>query len=136
MYSGRITEIGTVVGTGPEIVIEAAKTAASLTESGSVSINGTCVSAVHVDDQTGRFRAGISAETANRSTLGDLAPGAQVNLELPLRVGDALDGHLVQGHTDAIGKIAKVDEEPGGSRRVWIRPPKRFLDEITAKGSV
>jgi 3,4-dihydroxy 2-butanone 4-phosphate synthase/3,4-dihydroxy 2-butanone 4-phosphate synthase/GTP cyclohydrolase II len=59
-----------------------------------------------------------------------------VNLELPLRVGDALDGHLVQGHTDAIGKVAKVDEEPGGSRRVWIRAPKRFLDEIVAKGSV
>lgn len=136
MYSGRITEIGTVTGTGPDLVIEAAKTAASLTAGGSVSINGTCVSAVHVDDQTGRFRAGISAETANRSTLGDLAPGARVNLELPLRVGDALDGHLVQGHTDAVGKIAKVDEEPGGSRRVWIRPPKRFLDEIVAKGSV
>jgi 3,4-dihydroxy 2-butanone 4-phosphate synthase/3,4-dihydroxy 2-butanone 4-phosphate synthase/GTP cyclohydrolase II len=136
MYSGRITEIGTVVGTGPDLVIEAAKTAASLTAGGSVSINGTCVSAVHVDGQTGRFRAGISAETANRSTLGDLAPGAQVNLELPLRVGDVLDGHLVQGHTDAIGKVAKVDEEPGGSRRVWIRPPRRFLDEIVAKGSV
>jgi 3,4-dihydroxy 2-butanone 4-phosphate synthase/3,4-dihydroxy 2-butanone 4-phosphate synthase/GTP cyclohydrolase II len=136
MYSGRITEIGTVVGTGPGLVIEAAKTAASLTAGGSVSINGTCVSAVHVDDQTGRFRAGISAETASRSTLGDLAPGARVNLELPLRVGDALDGHLVQGHTDAIGKVAKVDEEPGGSRRVWIRAPKRFLDEIVAKGSV
>jgi 3,4-dihydroxy 2-butanone 4-phosphate synthase len=136
MYSGRITEIGTVVGTGPDLVIEAAKTAASLTVGGSVNINGTCVSAVHVDDQTGRFRAGISAETATRSTLGDLAPGARVNLELPLRVGDALDGHLVQGHTDATGKIAKVDEEPGGSRRVWIRPPKRFLDEIVAKGAV
>jgi 3,4-dihydroxy 2-butanone 4-phosphate synthase/3,4-dihydroxy 2-butanone 4-phosphate synthase/GTP cyclohydrolase II len=136
MYSGRITEIGTVVGTGPGLVIEAAKTAASLTAGGSVSINGTCVSAVHVDDQTGRFRAGISAETASRSTLGDLAPGARVNLELPLRVGDPLDGHLVQGHTDAIGKVAKVDEEPGGSRRVWIRAPKRFLDEIVAKGSV
>ncbi len=136
MYSGRVTEIGTVVETGPGFVVEAAKTAASLTVGGSVSINGTCVSAAHVDDQTGRFRARISAETANRSTLGDLSPGARVNLELPLRVGDTLDGHLVQGHTDAIGKVAKVDTEPGGSVRVWIRPPKRFLDEIVAKGSV
>src|SRR5262249_15268283 len=125
-----------VVGTGPEIVIEAAKTAASLTEGGSVSINGTCVSAVHVDDQTRRFPARSSAQTGDRSTPGDLAPSAPGEPELPPRVGDALDGHLVQGHTDGIGKIAKVDEEPGGSRRVWIRSPKRFLGEIVAKGSV
>lgn len=136
MYSGCITEIGTVIETRSGLVIEATKTAAGLSPGGSVSVNGTCVSAVQVDAGTGRFRAEISAETANRSTLGDLAPGATVNLELPLRVGDALDGHLVQGHTDAIGKVTKVDAEPGGSRRVWIRPPKRFLDEIVAKGSV
>jgi riboflavin synthase alpha subunit len=136
MYSGCVTELGTVVETGPGLVIEAAKTAAGLTAGGSVSVNGTCVSVVQVDGATGRFLAGISAETANRSTLGDLSPGDRVNLELPLRVGDRLDGHLVQGHTDAIGKVAKVDREPGGSVRVWIRPPKRFLDEIVAKGSV
>jgi riboflavin synthase alpha subunit len=40
-----------------------------------------------------------------------------VNLELPLRVGDVLDGHLVQGHTDAIGKVTRVDTEHGGSLR-------------------
>ncbi len=136
MYSGRITEIGTVIETGSGLVIEAAKTTAGLSPGGSVNVNGTCVSAVEVDDATGRFRAEVSAETSHRSTLGDLAPGATVNLELPLRVGDALDGHLVQGHTDAIGKVTKIDAEPGASRRVWIRPPKRFLDEIVAKGSV
>jgi len=42
----------------------------------------------------------------------------------------------VQGHTDAVGKVAKIDAERAGSLRVWIRPPKRFLDEIVAKGSV
>ncbi len=136
MYSGRITEIGTVIETGSGLVIEAAKTTAGLSPGGSVNVNGTCVSAVATDDATGRFRAELSAETARRSTLGDLAPGATVNLEMPLRVGDILDGHLVQGHTDAIGKVTRVDEEHGASRRVWIRPPKRFLDEIVAKGSV
>jgi 3,4-dihydroxy 2-butanone 4-phosphate synthase len=136
MYSGRVTEIGTVVEAGPGLVIEAAKTAAGLSPGGSVNVNGTCVSVFQVDHETGRFGAGISAETASRSTLGDLAPGAEVNLELPLRVGDALDGHLVQGHTDAIGKVTRVDAEHAGGLRVWIRPPKRFLDEIVAKGSV
>jgi 3,4-dihydroxy 2-butanone 4-phosphate synthase/3,4-dihydroxy 2-butanone 4-phosphate synthase/GTP cyclohydrolase II len=136
MYSGRITETGIVIETGSRLVIEAPKTAAGLSPGGSVNVNGTCVSAVQADGAAGRFEAEISAETANRSTLGELAPGARVNLELPLRVGDALDGHLVQGHTDAIGKVTKVDAEHGGSRRVWIRPPKRFLEEIVAKGSV
>jgi riboflavin synthase alpha subunit len=78
----------------------------------------------------------VSAETAARSTLGQILVGTRVNLELPLRVGDRLDGHLVQGHTDGVGKIARVDEEHGGCRRVWIRPPRRFLDEIVAKGFV
>jgi 3,4-dihydroxy 2-butanone 4-phosphate synthase/3,4-dihydroxy 2-butanone 4-phosphate synthase/GTP cyclohydrolase II len=136
MYSGRITETGIVIETGSRLVIEAPKTAAGLSPGGSVNVNGTCVSAVQADGAAGRFEAEISAETANRSTLGELAPGARVNLELPLRVGDALDGHLVQGHTDAIGKVTKVDAEHGGSRRVWIRPPLRFLEEIVAKGSV
>lgn len=136
MYSGSISEIGTVVETSSGLVIEAAKTAGALSVGGSVNVSGTCVSAVRVDDETGRFLVEISAETAKRSILGDLALGAKVNLELPLRVGDALDGHLVQGHTDAIGKVTKVDTEQGGSLRVWIRPPKRFLDEIVVKGSV
>jgi riboflavin synthase alpha subunit len=74
MYSGRITETGTVIETGSGLVIEAAKTAAGLSAGGSVNVNGTCVSAVQVDDGTGRFLAGISAETARRSTLGDLTP--------------------------------------------------------------
>jgi 3,4-dihydroxy 2-butanone 4-phosphate synthase len=136
MYTGRVTEIGTVLETGSRLVIEAPKTAAGLSAGGSVNVNGTCVSAVQVDRAAGHFAVEISAETATRSALADLAPGAGVNLELPLRVGDALDGHLVQGHTDAIGKVTKADAERGGSLRVWIRPPRRFLDEIVAKGSV
>jgi len=136
MYSGRITEIGTVAEAGSRLIIQAAKTSAGLSVGGSVNVNGTCLSAVQADGETGWFGVAISAETASRSTLGGLAPGARVNLELPLRAGDALDGHLVQGHTDAIGKVTKVDAEPSGSVRVWIRPPKRFLNEIVAKGSV
>jgi 3,4-dihydroxy 2-butanone 4-phosphate synthase len=136
MYTGRIAEIGTVVETGPRLVVEAPKTTAGLSAGGSVNVSGACVSAVRVDRAAGRFAVELSAETVARSILGELAVGARVNLELPLRVGDPLDGHLVQGHTDAIGKVAKVDAGHGGSLRVWIRPPRRFLDEIVAKGSV
>jgi 3,4-dihydroxy 2-butanone 4-phosphate synthase len=136
MFSGRITEVGTVVETGPRLVVDAPKTAAGLSPGGSVNVSGTRLSAVRVDQAAGRFEAEISAETATRSALATVVVGARVNLELPLRVGDPLDGHLVQGHTDAIGKVARIDSEPSGGRRVWIRPPKRFTDEIVAKGSV
>jgi 3,4-dihydroxy 2-butanone 4-phosphate synthase len=136
MFTGHITEIGTVIETGSRLVIEAPKSAGGLSAGGSVNVNGTCVSAVLADAEAGRFAVEISAETVTRSVLGGLAPGTRVNVELPLRAGDVLDGHLVQGHTDAIGKVTKVDAECGGSLRVWIRPPKRFLDGIVAKGFV
>jgi 3,4-dihydroxy 2-butanone 4-phosphate synthase/3,4-dihydroxy 2-butanone 4-phosphate synthase/GTP cyclohydrolase II len=136
MFSGRISEIGTVLEAGARLVIEAPKTTAGLSAGGSVGVKGTCLSTVSVNDAAGSFAVEISAETVARSTMGEILAGARVNLELPLRVGDRLDGHLVQGHTDAVGKIARVDEEHSGCRRVWIRPPKRFLDEIVAKGFV
>jgi 3,4-dihydroxy 2-butanone 4-phosphate synthase/3,4-dihydroxy 2-butanone 4-phosphate synthase/GTP cyclohydrolase II len=67
--------------------------------------------------------------------LGELAAGAAVNVELPARVGDPIEGHLVQGHVDAIAKVLRVDPEASG-RRVWLRPPERFIESLVAKGSV
>ncbi len=135
MFNGRITEVGTVHVGPASLTVEAPKTAAILSEGGSVCVNGVCLSVTTIAD--GRFTTDISAETARRSTLGDLRPGAQVNLEVPLSVGDHLDGHLVQGHVDAVGKVTRVDsDETDGGHRVWIRPPRRFLDEVVGKASV
>jgi riboflavin synthase alpha subunit len=134
MFSGRITEVGSVAGAGHGLVIEAPKTAGSLSVGGSVNVGGACLSAVEVRESW--FRADLSAETVNRSTLASLRPGERVNLELPLRVGDPLDGHLVQGHVDAVGTVTLAGQEAGAARRVWIRPPRRFLDDIVAKGFI
>lgn len=134
MFSGRIIEVGTVVEPGPRLVVEASKTAGGLDVGGSVCVSGTCLSAVAVNE--GWFRADLSEETVHRTTLAELRSGDRVNLELPLRVGDPLDGHLVQGHTDAVGKVTGIDEDVAGGRRVWIRPPRRFMDEVLAKGSI
>ena len=134
MFSGRITDVGTVADAGHGLVVEASKTAGSLAVGGSVNVDGACLSAVEVSESF--FGVQVSPETVNRSTLASLRPGERVNLELPLRVGDRLDGHLVQGHVDAVGKVTLTEEEPGGTRRVWIRPPRRFLDDIVAKGFI
>jgi 3,4-dihydroxy 2-butanone 4-phosphate synthase len=134
MFSGRITEVGMVADAGDLLIIEAPKTAGSVSVGGSVNLNGACLSAVETGGSC--FGVEVSPETVNRSTLGGLRPGDRVNLELPLRVGDPLDGHLVQGHVDAVGKVMLADEEAGGTRRPWIRPPRRFLDDIVAKGFI
>src|SRR5215813_332781 len=134
MFSGRITEVGTVADIEHRLIVEAPKTAGSLHVGGSVNVNGACLSAVEVGESC--FGVEVSSETVNRSTLASLRPGERVNLECPLRVGDRLDGHLVQGHVDAVGKVMLAEEEPAGTRRVWFRPPRRFLDAIVAKGFI
>jgi 3,4-dihydroxy 2-butanone 4-phosphate synthase/3,4-dihydroxy 2-butanone 4-phosphate synthase/GTP cyclohydrolase II len=134
MFSGLITEVGTVGAVNGGVVIDAPKTAGALTIGGSVCVNGVCLSAVDVGDSW--FRTDISSETGRRSTLAELVVGEPVNLELPLRVGDPLGGHLVQGHADAVGKVTLLEYDQAGGRRVWIRPPRRFMDDVIAKGSI
>ncbi len=134
MFNGRIIEVGTVIEPGPRLVIQGPKTAGGLGVGGSVCVSGTCLSAVEVDE--GWFLTDLSEETAHRTTLAERRAGDPVNLELPLRVGDPLDGHLVQGHTDAVGKVTAFDDDIARGRRVWIRPPRRFMDEVVAKGSI
>lgn len=134
MFSGRITEVGTITAIDRGLVIEAPKTAGALSLGGSVCVDGVCLSAADLGD--GWFRADISAETAHRSALVEHNLGARVNLELPLRLGDPLDGHLVQGHVDAVGKVTHVEDDAAGGRRVWIRPPRRFMADVVAKASV
>src|ERR1700752_906829 len=100
MYRGFIREIGRVTESRDgSLCVQAPKACAELLPGGSVSVAGTCISAVEVDGDT--FRADVSSETGRRSTLGELAPGAAVNVELPMRAGDSIEGHLVQGHVDA-----------------------------------
>jgi 3,4-dihydroxy 2-butanone 4-phosphate synthase/3,4-dihydroxy 2-butanone 4-phosphate synthase/GTP cyclohydrolase II len=137
MFSGMISEIGVIApGDGSQaLVIAAAKAAGNLRRGGSLAVSGVRLTAADIDPGAGQIRVQLSPETRHRSTLGELEPGTRVNVELPLALGDRLDGHLVQGHVDAVGKVAGITDEPAG-RRVWIRPPARALRELVAKGSI
>jgi len=104
-----------------------------LTDGDSVAVQGVCLTATAVDPD--RFTADVMAETLRRSTLGELRDGASVNLELPLRTGDRLGGHVVQGHVDGVGEVVDVAEE-GFARRVWIEPPPDLLRYVVQKGSI
>lgn len=134
MFTGRIQEIGEIESaSGERIVLRAAKTAGRVQVGGSLNVAGVCVTVEHVAGAT--VTATVSAETCRRTTFDSCQPGQRVNLEPALAVGDPLDGHLVQGHVDAVGKIAGADGQ-GAARRVWIRPPARFLPRVAAKGSI
>src|SRR5262245_54391996 len=134
MYTGFISEIGEVVERADDrLAVRAPKSASRLAPGRSVSIAGVCLSVERIEGAT--FAARVSRETERRSTLAELQRGARVNLELPLAAGSGLEGHLVQGHVDAVGKVVKVEPE-GAGRRVWIKPPERVIPGLVAKGCV
>jgi riboflavin synthase len=99
----------------------------------SIAVNGVCLSAAALHD--GSFAADAMNETLARTSLGGLAPGAAVNLELPLRASDRLGGHVVQGHVDGVGEIAEVTSD-GIARRVRIEAPPDVLRYVIEKGSI
>jgi riboflavin synthase len=100
----------------------------------SVAVNGVCLTATTVDD--GAFAADVMNETLERSSLGGAGQGARVNVELPLRPADRLGGHVVQGHVDGLGRVARVEVD-GFARRVRVEPEDAAqLRYVVEKGSI
>jgi riboflavin synthase len=137
MFTGLVADLGHVTafersGDGARLRIETTL-AAQLSDGDSVAVNGVCVTATAVDGAS--FAAEAMNETLTRTSLGGLASGAEVNLELPLRAGDRLGGHVVQGHVDAVGLVAAVSED-GFAQRVRIAAPEGVLRYVVEKGSI
>jgi riboflavin synthase len=99
----------------------------------SIAVNGVCLTVVELID--GGFVADVSAETLECTTLGALQPGAAVNLELALRAGSRLGGHLVSGHVDAVGKLIGRSTD-ARSERLEFEAPEAIKKFIAAKGSI
>ena len=99
----------------------------------SIAVNGCCLTVVAFDAQS--FEADVSNETLSLTTLGALPVGAAVNLERSLRPTDRLGGHLVAGHVDAVGTVAKTWDD-GRSQRWRFAAPASLLRYVAAKGSV
>ena len=137
MFTGLVLGVGRIASmerseSGARIVIET-PLVAELHTGDSIAVNGVCLSATSL--QNGSFLADAMNETLSRTSLGDLAPGAQVNLELPLRASDRLGGHMVQGHVDGVGRVASVRED-GFARRIEIEAPPELLRYVIEKGSI
>jgi len=104
--------------------------ASELRPGDSIAVNGVCLTAVNPTEHG--FSADVMAETLRRSSLGE---GDRVNLELPLRAGDRLGGHMVQGHVDGTGRVAHTGDE-GFARLVTIEADPELLKYVVEKGSI
>jgi riboflavin synthase len=135
VFTGIVEELGRVLDRrGARLVIAAGKTLDSTDLGSSVAINGVCLTVVERGSDALAFDMG--PETLAVTTLGDLAVGDPVNLERPLRMGDFLGGHIVQGHVDGIGLVTAVERAADTSRiRVEWQDP-RLAPYLIAKGSV
>lgn len=99
----------------------------------SISVNGCCLTVTSRLGNT--FWADLNPETCVVTTLGALQPGAAVNLERPLKMGERLGGHLVQGHVDGIGIVNQITAEKN-SKNVSIRVPASLAKFLVPKGSI
>jgi riboflavin synthase len=137
MFTGLVADKGTVTAVdatadGVRLAVRTAL-APEISEGDSVAVNGVCLTATAIAD--GGFSADVMHETLRRSSLAEVAEGAEVNLELPLRASDRLGGHVVQGHVDGLGTITGVTED-GFARVVEISAPAETLRYVVEKGSI
>lgn len=138
MFTGLIQRIGTVkrVSRGAGLVLEIAADSPwtkPLEEGESVAVNGVCLTVVKCDHS--RFTADVLRETESRTGLAELVPGSKVNLERALRAGDAMGGHIVQGHVDCRGEV--IAKEPKGRDfQLRVKCGRVLAAQSVLKGSI
>ena len=152
MFTGLVEHVGTIesvelwdVGARPDsngaradqigarIRVQAGPLAEGLAKSGSIAVNGCCLTAVNIEGQS--FAADLSGETLRRTSLGEMKSGTRVNLERPLTAMKELGGHFVQGHVDGVGRVARLEPE-GANWWFGVRVPADLVRYIAMKGSI
>ncbi len=138
MFTGLVEHVGTIESFernqgGARIRVNAGPLTDGLAKSGSIAVNGCCLTAVDISKET--FAADLSGETLRRTSLGEMKPGARVNLERPLTAMKELGGHFVQGHVDGVGRVARLELEDAN----WwfgVRVPDDLARYVAMKGSI
>lgn len=137
MFTGIVTDVGTVRAIeqrgDTRIEIETSYDMDDVDIGASIACSGPCLTVV--EKGSGWFAVEASAETLDKTALGDWAVGTQVNLERAMRIGDELGGHIVSGHVDAVAEVVDMTPE-GDSMRFSFEAPADFAKYIAPKGSV
>jgi riboflavin synthase len=136
VFTGLIEDLGTIaavarVPRGVRLSVETRLD--GLAHGASIAVDGVCLTAV--DLAPGRFTADVSAETLDKTTLGERKAGDRVNLERPMALGDRLGGHLVLGHVDGVGEMLGK-QAIGEGVRVELRLPAGAAPLAVYKGSI
>jgi riboflavin synthase len=137
MFTGIVAAVGRITGVerakgGVRLAIDAGALGLGDVRVGdSIAVNGACLTVVKRGRKS--FDVEVSRETL-RCTVGLDRAGA-VNLEKSLRLSDRLDGHIVLGHVDGVGKVTRT-ESAGSSRRLFVRSPAGLARYIARKGSI
>ena len=139
MFSGIVQAVGKIATLQPRggdvrLVVEAADLGVDSVALGdSISVSGCCLTVVEIDAL--RLAFDVSNETLACTSLGALPVGAGVNLEKALRLADRLDGHLVSGHVDGVGRVIAIEPD-ARSQRWTFEVPAELAKYIAGKGSV
>lgn len=138
MFTGIIEELGTVgqMDRRPDsikLTIQARKVLEGTQLGDSIAVNGVCLTVTSMTDSS--FTADVMHETMRRSSLSDIKSGSKVNLERAMQVGGRLGGHIVSGHIDGVGHIARIAAD-GIARVITISIPKDMEPFIVEKGSI
>jgi riboflavin synthase len=140
MFTGIIEEVGratsiTNQNANRRLTVSASHLVKELKKGDSIAVSGVCLTAVEITTKS--FAADLAEETWNRTSFSRIQPGAQVNLELPMRADGRFGGHIVQGHVDGTGKFIALDEIPDADS-YWLRIeiPPELARYVISKGSL
>lgn len=144
MFTGLIAETGEIVSFenkngAARLRVAAPTLARSLATGDSIAVSGVCLTALAITENG--FEADLLDETLKRTSLGSLAPGSSVNLELPTPAGTPLGGHVVQGHVDGVGRFTSLSAVTSGApdETDWLlrlSAPAPLAKYIVEKGSL
>jgi len=138
MFTGIVETIATItrIEGGADratLVIDAPAVSEGVKRGDSIAVNGACLTVTAIE--RGRLTFEAVAETLSRTNLGELKSGSVVNLERAMRADQRLDGHIVQGHVDAVGRVRSLDRA-GFDVRLFVDCEPNFCLLLVEKGSV
>lgn len=141
MFTGIVTAVGTVTSVEDRGDLRA-RIACPYDPDGiaigaSISCSGCCLTVVARGGTAGDawFDVDLSGETVSRTAQGQWQEGRKVNLEQAMRLGEELGGHIVTGHVDAVGRVARLQDD-GGSTRWEILAGSSIAPYVAEKGSI
>jgi riboflavin synthase len=138
MFTGLVEDVGMLTDVRPEqggrrLVIRTKIPMSEVRAGDSIAVDGACLTAERMGDDW--FEVVAGRETIALTTLADVRKGRSVHLERALRLGDRLGGHLVQGHVDGVGRVAR-SEPAGESWVLWVTVPESLARYVVTKGSL